>query len=450
MPLHNFTPAEVIVSDRRRMETSLLVMVWLGIAAASISEGSTYHLLAGTLAVGINLLAVFRAAEISLHRWIVNTSVIASTIVLAVEVISPKIPTLAAIEHYLVLIQICKLFERKTNRDYVQLLSMSVLLMVAAGIQSRSIYFAAAWLGHTVLACHAGMVLTLKRGLDTAATVRLRGELAPPSPQQVAWNALRDWPGPALRREGTALVATILLVGLTFFLLAPRSGTKGLGGPSGEAGEAESGFSSSIHLGGVRSIYRSSEVAMRVRIRPLGPNTALPSSLYLRGQTFENYAPSMSSWSATTMTTSPPWPTPPPEVLDGAFSQEITLAADSDNRLFACQPVVRFTPSWYVSSANDKLDAAYSLAPKQTVQYTAVSLQPPLNAIQHQFVDHLQKVLEPEIETYPAWWGEAPPPVSQPFSRPEGPWRGMHRRRRQPWGISPEVELLAAEWKRQV
>ncbi|MBS3735463.1 MAG: DUF3488 domain-containing protein, partial [Phycisphaerae bacterium] len=291
MPLRRYSEAEVILSERRRLEMPLLVTVWLGVLAFCLAEGTVFYAVAATAAVGVNAWAVRRRHEVYVQRAFVNIGVLLATVVLVIELLGPNDGMLRPLGHYLILIQLCKLFERKGNRDYVQLLAMSGLLTVVASILSSALAFALVVLVYLGALCYTSMVFTLKRGLDAVGRARLDGEQHPLSPRLLAWNAIRDWPGAALRRRLGVLLAAILATGAVMFLVTPRTG-RGLGGQSGARRPAQGGFPSQIRLGEPGEIYLSDAIVMRVTVAGAEP-VGVPR--YFRGRTFEVYADS--TWS---------------------------------------------------------------------------------------------------------------------------------------------------------
>ena len=190
MPVRSFSIAERILTERQRLERPLMLLIWIAIISHSLSLGQLFYAFAGTLAVGVNLLAAMRDKELFVSRLFINVGVLLATAILVIELFFSNIEQLTALGHYLILILICKLFERKSNRDYVQMLFLSLLLMVAASLNTSAMWFGVALMTFVVLTSYAGMVFTLKRGLDTAASAVLVSETAPPSVQRIA-----EWHG---------------------------------------------------------------------------------------------------------------------------------------------------------------------------------------------------------------------------------------------------------------
>jgi len=333
MPLTSFSQADTVLTERRRLERPLLAMVWLGAAALSVIEASPLYMLAASIAVVVNMLAVRRHREIYLRRGVINAAVLLASIVLLVELVSGNGDVRLALGHYLILIQLCKLFERKTNRDYVQLLILSGLVMIVAALLSSELWFAATLVVYLALACHSAMVFTLKRGLDAAAAATLPSEPEPIAPRQVARNVTRRWPGRTLVRYVALALTGMLVVGAALFLVAPR------GEPWAAAAmrrSVASGMSASPKLGQAKRIRLSDRVVMRVRQR------GGPVSEYMRGRVFYSYANSRWSSAGLGWSAEPPT-TDDPDVIARAAVQDIAMAADLLPTLFVAQPAVKVT-----------------------------------------------------------------------------------------------------------
>ena len=390
MPLRSFTEAEIVLKARRRLERPLLATIWLGVTMFSLWRRNPFYLAAGTLAVGVNLYAVHRAKEMYVHQLLINVGVLAATGILLLEVFArPGEPQLLAkLGNYLILIQLCKLFERKSNRDYLQMLVLSPLLVVAATLYCRDLWFALSLAAYAALLCYTAMVFTLKRNLDAAARAQLVTEARPMSPHQVAWNAIRDWPGGALARRTASVMIVMLLVGALMFLVGPR--THAGGTQTSPPGARESGHSASGHLSRSGQIYLSDRIAMTVKLVSAPRGAA--GGLYLRGSTFDRYAGSR--WIRRQAPRRPEAHVPPPgEIL-------------ADAQVLEVSQVFRLLPDVFVPPGTVHLDvrggqgrigldgeAHVRLARpvEGNVQYTSYSLPHPRTPRQRAFLADRQR-----------------------------------------------------------
>ncbi|MCK4602770.1 MAG: DUF3488 domain-containing protein, partial [Phycisphaerae bacterium] len=299
MPLRSFSTAEIILTQRSRLERPLLVMVWLSTAAFSLAERNFFFVSAATLAVAVNLLASRKDREIYVRRLFVNLGVLLATGIFAIEALGDEWLTIA-VGHYLILIQLCKLFERKTNRDYAQMIVLSLLVMVTVTLICPELWFAAVLIAYLALVCYTMMVLTLKRGLDAAAEASLPSESKSLEPQHIAWNVARNWPGRALRKRLTVVMLATLITGAVVFIVAPRASSVADAALGRRPGIAITGFRETVRLGETNRIYLSDAVVMRVKTHNLAEGEPLPQSIaYLRGLTYSAYADSRwSRWLA--------------------------------------------------------------------------------------------------------------------------------------------------------
>lgn len=292
MLLNSFTPAEIELTERRRLEQPLLLLVWLATATFSLAEGNFFYLLGCTLAVGVNLIAVRRHKEVFVNRILVNFGVLVSGAIVLAEFRVGGQNSLIPFGHFIVLMQLCKLFAKKRNRDYTQLLILSFILMIVTAMLSFELWFALALMIYLVLLSYVTMILTIKRGLDRAASTKLTSESGPLSPKRIAWNVIRRWPGRPIFQMTSKVLIPSLTIGILAFLLIPRV-SEGLTNIL----DSEVLFSwqnSGVRLGKDKKLYRSPRVVMRVRVfQNKKPGTVpFDESAYLRGNILETYADS--------------------------------------------------------------------------------------------------------------------------------------------------------------
>ena len=133
MPLRRFTPTELVLTQRLHLERPLLVMVLLGSTAFAVADGNLFYLALTAAGVLVNAVALHRRSEVYMPRDAANGAVVAATCIFVLEFFSFR-RFLPALGHYLILIQLCKLFERKRNRDYLQIIALSMVLMVGGSM----------------------------------------------------------------------------------------------------------------------------------------------------------------------------------------------------------------------------------------------------------------------------------------------------------------------------
>jgi len=331
MPLRRFTPAEVR-TGRRRLELSLLLTVFLAMAMFALAEG---HVLFAAISAGVivaHALAAWRHAEIHAHRAVLNGGVLAVSAVLLVRYLTSEEDLLIALGHYVTLIQVCKLFERKKDRDYVQLLVMSLLLVLAGAMICQELLFALLGLGYGIGLCYVAMALTVRRSFVAAM-----GQETSFAASAAA--VKHCWPAGALKSRLAVAAAVMLASGIVVFLVAPR-GTGGAALPLRRTPrEGVSGFAETVRLGEPRSIYLSDRVVMHVRlVSPDGAVLGPSGTLYLRGRVFDEYADSRWVVPPRRYQIFPPRASRP--ILDLAVRQEVSMVPSLLPTAFATYPAL--------------------------------------------------------------------------------------------------------------
>ena len=291
MPLGNYSQKEIVLTGRKRLERSILCMVALGTAAFSWVDSNVLYFGISLLAVGVNWMAVRANKEVYVSRGVVNVAVLASTALTVMEFVHGGQQVLVVLGHFLVLIQLCKLFEKKGSRDLMHLIILNVLLMVMASMLTTSLWFAGVLVVYALLASFVAMTFVLNRGLESVASVVLASETEPMAPKKVAWNVLRHWPNRSLRRRMWCILPPMILLAVGSYLFMPRLSVAMEQTPGASGGELDS----RIRLGRPRQAYVSDDLVMDVQILQGGqPAAAIrEGSTYLRTHRLDRYAYSM-------------------------------------------------------------------------------------------------------------------------------------------------------------
>ncbi len=390
MPIRQFTQSEILLKARRRLEIPLLMGSLLSMVAFSRASRTSAWLVVGIVAVGINLVAVWRLKEIYVHRLFVNIAVIIATVILVFQVVPDPMGMMSSLGQYIIVILACKLFERKRNRDYVQMLALGTLLMFAAAMVSQELPIAVLLAVYLVLVCYTTMVLTLKRGLDAAAGNLLATESDPPTAERLAWNMIRHWPGRPLRGRVAGMLLICLLAGAAVFLFAPRKEGEFpvLGGGSASI----TGYSSDIRLGDTDSIYVSNEVVMRFRLRGPDNEPRHISPVYMLGETYDQYR--RSRWSKSV---APRVDNVPVELdeedLKATVTQKVTMDSSLLPRLFASFPAVRarLGDETITPQSGFELAAKLRARPDRWVRYSARCFPHPLKPEQIALLQRIRR-----------------------------------------------------------
>src|SRR5881398_1012808 len=118
---------------------TLLIFGMTGFALAAQSPG-IWVLSIG--AVLLNGWLIKHGKFRPLPRLIANAVTVLALLYVIQQVKSSGMAPILVIGQFLVLLQLVKLYEQRANRDYAQLLVLSLLLIVAAAISTASLLFA--------------------------------------------------------------------------------------------------------------------------------------------------------------------------------------------------------------------------------------------------------------------------------------------------------------------
>src|SRR5437879_1378186 len=129
--------------DIRQFKPTLYLLVALGITGFALAAEEPALWLLAMGAVALNLWLIRRGKFAPMPRWLSNSILLVSGVYVALQVFHLAGVPILLIGQFLVLLQIVKLFEQRANRDYGQLIVISLVLMVAAAISTASLVFAA-------------------------------------------------------------------------------------------------------------------------------------------------------------------------------------------------------------------------------------------------------------------------------------------------------------------
>jgi transglutaminase-like putative cysteine protease len=367
MPVRTFSRREIAVG-RQQLEVPLFGTVLLASAMFCHAEGGLLLLIASLLVVVLHWFATCRNRELFVRRTLLNGSVVLVGIVLGVRYFRGDQDLLLALSHYVMLVQLCKMFDRKGDRDYVQMLVMSLLLVLAASMICQDLLFALMAMVYLAFLCYTAMVFTLKRSYES-------------SWHPVAGPRQPGWPRWALLSRLTVVLLALLATGVVVFLISPRSAGSGMPSLARMRSEGTSGFSEAVRLGEARSIYLSDRVMMHVRVTgPDGTNLGDVGPLYLRGHAFSEYVDS--EWVFRRHRRGYIMPSVPPNMLGRTVRQEVSMVPELMPVMFASYPAVKVTSPDVSIRRLSKLEyelknASYAGGP---VRYTAYVLPSPLKA----------------------------------------------------------------------
>ena len=319
--------------------------VVLGVVAYGVAEqNAPMVLMAGTLSM-LSWYIVEGPGGRPVPRWVINIGVLCVTVWLFYAQIKLNEPMLHSLGKFILFIQIFKLYERKTNRDYAQLIVLSLLLMVCAAIISAAIIFGILLVAYLVLALFSVLLYQIKISHDEVLESNIAAAgpgRQVPQPSPVASRGYSR----QFRLLGVACGLGAVVISGMFFVIMPRGqGTGMLGDWQPATSNARSGFDSQVQLSGGMQITASPVPVMNIRLTRNGDDIGSPEySFLLRGAVLDSYDPRRSRWYRSrdiqdhalllkfddTGTIELPNPAPP-----DALRQDITVRSPSRGFLFA-------------------------------------------------------------------------------------------------------------------
>ncbi len=250
-----------------RIKTALDILcafIFLVALAVNISRVH-YTIGAGALAILItDLLIHYRFnRKIMIPRWILNTTGIASTIVLLSTIsINDPVPGLFDISAILLTI---KWLEREKTRDYLQILALSLFMLVGFALYTLNITF---------------FVILAVCFLTGTLTLMLLTIFDENNPQELLELKIIQ----SCFMESLGLLICAVPATAIFFIILPRTDMPILNFLNSPQ-RAQSGFSDKVSLGDVSAIQENETVILRARITPDISKT----DMYWRGVVFDTF-----------------------------------------------------------------------------------------------------------------------------------------------------------------
>ncbi|GJQ30875.1 MAG: hypothetical protein HBSAPP03_27590 [Phycisphaerae bacterium] len=262
-----------------RFRAIVLVVALLAIMAFAVAEGDAAQALVFAVGATAGWLVTETGPRRGVPKW-ATALVLIGVLIGAVMRTIQGTPMVSAFATFLASILVLKLWERRETKDYGQLLTFSVFLVIGAALTSTTV-----WLGVVL----AGMIPTLTAAVMMYQIVRTTepaGVVDTPS----SWRS---------QRRGLAAMIALavtggIVAGSVIFVLVPRN--EGLGAlwlrMQGPAIGRQTGFTDRVDLESGGLVSTSPAVVMEVSVRLESTQAPLGSSLhrqYLRGLVLDSY-----------------------------------------------------------------------------------------------------------------------------------------------------------------
>jgi len=279
----------------RHFERLVMLQVVVAISAFCIAERDFSLMLIG---VGVVLLAwVVRRWRpgVGLPQWLVTLLSLGAVgwFVSELQGATPQLVTAAG--QFVLMLLVLVLWGPRGNREYGQLMVLSLLLMIAAAVLTVELAFGALLLAYCLVALLAVLMLEIKSTGDRVSEERKR---AAPRDAVVspAGAVTGRKSGPQLRSTAVMLAVVCAATGSMMFFLIPRGGSR-LVDLDAHRLTRKAGFQSTIDLRGGGLITDDPSPVMSVSVsidgKRLGPSAG---PLLMRGAVLDQYRPDARTW----------------------------------------------------------------------------------------------------------------------------------------------------------
>jgi transglutaminase-like putative cysteine protease len=270
----------------RQFKPTLYILLILGMTAYALAAESPGLWVLGVGAVLLNAWLIRIKWFTPMPRLVANLVTLGALAYALLQVRSHVTPVLA-VGVFLVLLQIIKLFEQRYNRDYAQLLVLSLLLMVAASINTASLLFGIMLIVYLFLSLYCCLLFHLKVETDHAKQVLgLRDEQRNPATLRQDQRFLSR----SMRR--LTMVVAFVSVGcaVIVFLFFPRgAGANFIGPLQFKAVQRMTGMSEQVSFQQLARISQNTEVVGHIWVWHNGQLIQGTQELMLRGSTLDIY-----------------------------------------------------------------------------------------------------------------------------------------------------------------
>jgi protein-glutamine gamma-glutamyltransferase len=398
--------------DIRQFRPTLYFLLLLGVTGFTLAAEApaTWIMAAGGILVNAWLVKTGRFSPIP--RMLANLVTLGGFLIIARQIRSGDATPILTIGNFIIVLHLVKLFEQRANRDYAQLLVLSLLLMVAAAISTASLFFGIIFIVYLFVSLHCCLLFHLKVEVDQAReTYQQPTDQVDPVPQVLDQH---DLPRSMRRLTGLISIAGIAMAVLVF-LFFPRGSGQPLFGPlQPRAAMALTGFSDQVNFQKIAQIGRNDDVVARVEVYYKDEKITHPGELLLRGSTLDDYTGNDASrglwqWDRSDYNRfTEPRDAAPDQGLDlqndvvADWKQVINLQPTGTNKLFAIAGPANIVPAHNMRLRFSPSDGVLETEtpPLQPVSYTVRSVgelpdSPPVG--RGFFV---RSVIDPAIATY--------------------------------------------------
>lgn len=271
--------------DIRQFKPTLYIVVLMGITGFTMAVAAPALWLIALLAIVFNAWLITTNRFAPLPRVVAN---IATVLAFLWAFMSVRSGTMAiiAIGNFLVILQLVKLYEQRANRDYAQLLVLSLLLMVAASIHTASLLFGILLIIYLFTSLYCCLLFHLKVEADNARSM-LFGNGQKANPQTLRQD--HRFLSRSMRRLTGVVSSAAITSAVAVFLFFPRGTGAGMfGHVQLPQAQAMTGFGDQVSYNQVARITQNNDPVAYVWVSK-NDQPVWGGTLLLRGVALDIY-----------------------------------------------------------------------------------------------------------------------------------------------------------------
>src|SRR3954468_21919347 len=211
--------------DIRQFRPVLYILLMMGISGFALAAQAPAMWVLASGAVLFNAWLVATDRFRPLPRLLANLITVTALLLAFILLRRKDWPAILVIGQFLVILQVVKVYEQRGNRDFAQLLVLSLLLIVAAAISTASLGFGLLFVSYLFLSLYACLLFHLKVETDHA-----KAALGVPQDKLNPMTLRQDQRYlPRSMRRLTALVSIVsVATAVVVFLFFPRNTGAGM------------------------------------------------------------------------------------------------------------------------------------------------------------------------------------------------------------------------------
>jgi transglutaminase-like putative cysteine protease len=275
-------------------------LVLLGIVTFCVARQSVTLLLVAGVAAAASWYVTEGPRGWSLPRWASNLAILGASVNVFFELLSGGDTVVGVLGRYAVWLTLIRLYERRTHREYANLMWMSLVLVVAGALESSDLLFGVALAAYAALGLYVLVLHQLYARYETSRAAR-RDEappehrLVPPFKPVLGRHGLRHFRA-FVAATGVAAAA----IGVAFFALAPRGVGEGfIARLRFDRERSVPRYTSEVQLLAGTRISDSGTPVLTLRVLDeRGAEITPPGPVYLRGAALDVYDTGTHRWRA--------------------------------------------------------------------------------------------------------------------------------------------------------